>query len=159
MIVFLGWNLGKQQQPGAATSRKSEPTEEWAAELVFPLNQVFPYREECSASSALSCCSTEHLVAPCASARDSRKLDRHRGSYHRRRRSCSTNKIFFEVRGVLIVCCTFSLCFCFGVFSVLVFPLLPACLSPFTDWCLVHRQQSREQKNDRLLHLPDDLKN
>ena len=26
-------------------------------------------------------------------------------------------------------------------------PSLPACLSSFTDWCLVHRQQSREQKN------------
>ena len=42
-------------------------------------------------------------------------------------------------------------CLCFLVafvwFSLcLFFPLLPACLSSFTDWCLVHRQQSREEK-------------
>ena len=51
--------------------------------------------------------------------------------------------------------CCFGFClvfvFFFGVafvwFSLcLFFPLLPACLSSFTDWCLVHRQQSREQK-------------
>ena len=34
----------------------------------------------------------------------------------------------------------------FGFLCVCCFPLLLACLSSFTDWCLVHRQQSREQK-------------
>ena len=49
--------------------------------------------------------------------------------------------------GLVFVVFWFVFCFCFCVvFSVLVFPLLPACLSSFTDWCLVHRQQSREQK-------------
>ena len=32
-------------------------------------------------------------------------------------------------------------------FWCFLFPSLPACLSSFTDWCLVHRQQSREQKS------------
>ena len=48
---------------------------------------------------------------------------------------------------------SFGLCFVFAFvwFSLcLFFPLLPACLSSFTDWCLVHRQQSREQKKNPL---------
>ena len=65
--------------------------------------------------------------------------------------------------GLVFVVVWFVFCFCFCVvFSVLVFPLLPACLSSFTDWCLVHRQQSREQKktmtirqfHDAPLYLP-----
>ena len=36
----------------------------------------------------------------------------------------------------------------FGFLCVCCFPLLLACLSSFTDWCLVHRQQSREQKKN-----------
>ena len=34
----------------------------------------------------------------------------------------------------------------FGFLCVCCFPLLLACLSSFTDWCIAHRQQSREQK-------------
>ena len=34
----------------------------------------------------------------------------------------------------------------FGFLCVCCFPLLLVCLSSFTDWCLVHRKQSHEQK-------------
>ena len=37
----------------------------------------------------------------------------------------------------------------FGFLCVCCFPLLLACLSSFTDWCLAHRQQSREQKKEK----------
>ena len=43
----------------------------------------------------------------------------------------------------------FGLCFLVALvwlFWCFLFPSLPACLSSFTDWCLVHKQQSREQK-------------
>ena len=41
----------------------------------------------------------------------------------------------------------------FGFLCVCCFPLLLACLSSFTDWCIVHRQQSREQKSDYMNFL------
>ena len=41
----------------------------------------------------------------------------------------------------------------FGFLCVCCFPLLLACLSSFTDWCLAHRQQSREQKKDLSRHF------
>ena len=52
---------------------------------------------------------------------------------------------------VVVLVFVVFVCLCFVVAFVwvsvcLFFPLLPACLSSFTDWCLVHRQQSREQK-------------
>ena len=48
----------------------------------------------------------------------------------------------------------------FGFLCVCCFPLLLACLSSFTDWCIVHRQQSREQKKTLIVLEPkadDDL--
>ena len=49
--------------------------------------------------------------------------------------------------------CLWFVCLCFLValvwfFWCFLFPSLPACLSSFTDWCLVHKQQSREQKKN-----------
>ena len=51
---------------------------------------------------------------------------------------CGFLFLWFVCLWFLVAFVWFSLC--------LFFPLLPACLSSFTDWCLVHRQQSREQK-------------
>ena len=55
--------------------------------------------------------------------------------------------VLFGVCGFLVCAFWFAL---FGFFWCFLFPSLPACLSSFTDWCLVHRQQSREQKTNGL---------
>ena len=69
----------------------------------------------------------------------------------------------FSQSGVLLF--LFGVCgFCgfwlllFGFLCDCCFPLLLACLSSFTDWCLVHRQQSRKQKKNMVLvYLFQDL--
>ena len=53
--------------------------------------------------------------------------------------------LWFVCLWFLVAFVWFSLC--------LFFPLLLACLSSFTDWCLVHRQQSREQKKKKMLQM------
>ena len=54
------------------------------------------------------------------------------------------------VVAVFVWClCFFGLCFLVALvwlFWCYLLPSLPACLSSFTDWCLVHKQESREQK-------------
>ena len=56
------------------------------------------------------------------------------------------------VCGVWFLCvfcfvCGFLVRFCFRFLFCFLFPCLLACLSSFTDWCIAHKQQSREQKN------------